>query len=332
MVGNDLIIQPAIDGQDVVLTIDRSIQMEVEKYLARAVQDSKADSGLVIVMDPKTGRIVSMAHYPSFDPNAYSKALTTEDISLTDAEKNNIVTVKENGDDVNYLYLDAESHYRIQVFKEIMDTGRVIISKFKNILGSGVYRNRAVSDIYEPGSVFKSIAMAIALDDGDVTPLTTYNDSGPVKVDEFEIHNSLNTYYGIVNMRQVLERSLNTGMVFVAQKMGRELFGRYLKKFGFGERTYIEFDNEQDGKIKESSQWAESELMTYAFGQGLAVTPIQFIAAAGALANKGILMKPHIALGTQGDDGKLTEFEPEQVRRVISEKTAATITAMLVSA
>jgi cell division protein FtsI/penicillin-binding protein 2 len=228
--------------------------------------------------------------------------------------------VGDPGEETHYLYLDRDSNYRIQVFKDLLENGKTVISKFKNIIGSATYRNRAVSDIFEPGSVFKAIAMAIALDDGDVTPTTTYNDHGPIKVDEFEIHNATDTYYGITTMRGVLERSLNTGMAFVARKMGRELFGRYLKKFGFGERTYIEFEDEADAKFKDSSRWAESELVTYAFGQGIAVTPIQFITAISALANKGILMKPHIV-----------EAEPEQVRRVISEKTAATISAMMVS-
>ena len=332
IVGNDLIIQPAIDGSSVTLTLDRSIQMEVEKYLAKTVQDTKSDSGLVIVMEPSTGRIVSMAHYPTFDPNEYPKALETEDISLSAEEQNNIVTLKNSqGEEINYLYLDAASHYRIQVFKEILDTGKVIISKFKNILGSGAYRNRAVADTYEPGSVFKTIAMAIALDDGDVTPNTTFNDVGPLKVDEFEIHNALNTYFGITTMREVLEKSLNTGMAFVARKMGRELFYRYLKKFGFGEKTDIEFEGEADGKLQEASTWAESELITYAFGQGIAVSPIQFITAVGALANKGILMHPHIVKSIKGSDDKVTIVEPEQLHRVISEKTAATITAMMVS-
>ena len=331
IVGDNLIIQPAIDGDNVTLTIDRSIQMEVEKRLAKTVQDVRADSGTVIIMEPKTGRIVSMAHYPTFDPNEYGKALDTEDITLTDEEKNNIVTTGDSGEEINYLYLDADSHYRIQVFKEVMKTGKTIISKYKNILGSGVYRNRAVADIFEPGSVFKVIAMAIALNDGDVTPQTTFNDNGPIKVDEFEIHNSTNQYYGVTNMREVLEKSLNTGMAFVSRKMGRELFGNYLEKFGFGERTYIEFDDEPDAKFKESSRWAESELITYAFGQGIAVSPIQFITAASVLANHGILMKPHIVDLVQSADGKVIVTEPEQVRRVISDKAAATITAMMVS-
>lgn len=332
IVGDDMIIQPAVDGMDITLTIDRSIQMAVENKLEKTVKDSRADSGLVLIMEPKTGRIITMAHYPTFDPNEYPKALETEDINLTEAEKANIVAVGELGNETYYLYIDRDSHYRIQVFKEIMQTGKTIISKFKNILGVGVYRNRAVSDIFEPGSVFKAIAMSIALDDGDVTPQTTFNDTGPIKVDEYEIHNALNTYGGITTMRETLERSLNTGMAFVARRIGRELFGRYLKKFGFGERTDIEFEDEEKGRFKDSNRWADSELITHAFGQGIAVTPIQLITAVSTLANKGILMKPHIVLSETTADGKTTEIEAEPMRRVISEKTSATIGAMLVSA
>lgn len=328
----DVLIQAAIKGDNVTLTIDRSIQMQIEKLLAKAVQDSRADSGLVILMEPKTGRIIALAQYPAFNPNEFSKALETEDIKLTDEEIKNIVTVGETGNEINYLYLDPDSHYRIQVFKKILENGKIIVSKFKNILGSGVYRNRAVADLYEPGSVFKAIVMSIAIDDGDVTPQTTFNDVGPIKVDEFEIHNALDTYYGVTTMRETLEKSLNTGMAFVARKIGRELMYRYLKKYGFNEKTYIEFENEQSTEVENPSQWAESELVTRAFGQGISVTPIQLITAISVLANKGILMKPHIVLRTENAEGKIAEYEAEEIRRVISEKAAATIGAMMVSA
>ena len=331
LVGNDVIIQPAVDGANITLTLDRSIQMEVERRLAKAVSDAKADSGQVIIMDPQTGNIVAMANYPTFDPNEYSKALETEDINLSAEEQKNLVTAGDPGNEIYYLYLDPESQYRIQVFKEALASGKTIISKFKNIIGDGVYRNGAVSDLFEPGSVFKVIAMSIAIDDGDVTPQTTFNDTGPIKVDEYEINNSTNQYYGITNMKEVLEKSLNTGMAFVARKMGRELFYRYLNKYGFAERTYIEFEDEVFGKIQDPSKWAESELITYAFGQGIAVTPIQFITAVCVIANKGILMKPHIVSEIEYSDGNITKTEPEQVRRVISEKAASTIGAMMVS-
>lgn len=331
IVGDNLIIQPAIDGDSVTLTIDRSIQMEVEKRLAQMVKNVKADSGLVIIMEPKTGRIISLAHYPSFDPNEKGKAVATEDISLTEEEKSDILTIKNGDDETHYLYIDRDSNYRIEVFKEIIETGKTIVSKYKNILGPGVYRNRAVSDLYEPGSVFKPISMSIAIDDGDVTPQTTFNDTGPIEVDEFPIRNSLDKYYGIMTMTQVLEKSLNTGMAFVSRKMGRELFYRYLKKYGFGEPTYIEFEDEQTGKLEDPSQWAESELVTHAYGQGIVMTPVQLVTAMSVIANQGILMRPRIVLEQKSADGKITVMEPEQVRRVLTEKAAATVGAMMVS-
>lgn len=331
IVGDDLIIQPAIDGANIVLTIDRSIQMEVERRLKNAVESTRADSGLVIIMEPTTGRILSLAHYPSFDPNEYWRALETEDLTLTAEEKSSIQTVGDPPDETHYFWIDRDSNYRIQVFKEVLETGRVVITKYKNLFGSGVFRNRAVTDLYEPGSVFKVIAMAIALDDGDVTPNTTFNDTGPIKVDEFEIKNALQEYHGVVTMTRVLEKSLNTGMAFVARKIGRELFYSYLKKFGFGERTYIEFESEAKGNIKDASRWAESELITYAFGQGIAVSPMQLISAIAVLANNGVLLKPQIVRRIEYGTGEVVHFEPEPVSRVISEKTAATISAMMVS-
>ncbi len=117
-------------------------------------------------------------------------------------------------------------------------------------------------------------------------------------------------------------------MAFVSRKMGRDLFYRYLKRFGFLERTDIEFDGEITGTIKEGSRWAESELVTYAFGQGIAVTPIQMIAAVSALANKGVLMQPTVVEKI----GAENVFEAQVVRKVLSEKTADTITAMMVNA
>lgn len=332
IVGDDLIIEPAIDGDSVVLTIDRSIQLTVEKYLEKTVKETRADSGLVIIMEPKTGRVISMAHYPTFDPNKYGEALETEDIALTPDELKRVTTTINNrGEEINFLNIDYDTQYKIQIFKTIVGAGKVIYSKYRNILGPEVFKNRSVTDIWEPGSIFKAIVMSMAIDDGDVQPTTTYNDNGPLKVDEFEIHNALNTYYGITNMRQVLERSLNTGMAFVARKMGRELFGRYIKKFGFGEKTEIEFENEHQGQVKDYNRWAESELITHAFGQGIAITPIQMITAMSTIANGGILMKPQIIHQVIKSNGEETTMDPVEVRRVITEKTASTVAAMMVS-
>ncbi len=327
----DSIIEPAVNGSNITLTIDRSIQMVVEEKLAQRVNAYNADSGQVIVMEPETGKIIAMAHYPSFDPNNYNSVFATEIINLTPEQVEQLVPLDEE-DSRFAFYRNTATYDKYDVFKEVDEFGNTVYKRFKNFFGPEVYQNKTVSGIYEPGSVMKSIAMAIALDDKDVTPNETFLEDGPIKVDEFEIRNSLDKYRGIQTMTNVLEQSSNTGMAYVARKVGRTLLYNYYKQFGFSERTDIEFDNEHAGQLEHSSQWAESELVTRSFGQGVAVTPIQMITAYAALANDGILMKPYIVQEVENQDGKITKTEPKILHRVIDEKTAETITAMLVSA
>ena len=174
--------------------------------------------------------------------------------------------------------------------------------------------------------------MSAAIDDNDVTPNTLYNDNGPIKTDEFTIKNALEKYYGVITMTQVLEKSLNTGMAFIARKIGRNLLYNYIMKYGFGERTDIEFGDEATGKIAHFTQWAESELITHAFGQGITTTPIQMVMAYGALANKGTLMQPYIVDEIRQADGKVIKNSPHAIRQVTNEKTAQEVTQMMVSA
>ncbi|PJC38990.1 hypothetical protein CO044_02095 [Candidatus Peregrinibacteria bacterium CG_4_9_14_0_2_um_filter_38_9] len=228
---------------------------------------------------------------------------------------------------------------RYIVFEEKDPEGNVHYYKYENLIGPEVYHNKIVSWPYEPGSSFKPIVMSMALDDGDVTPNTTYNDVGPIKVDynkytgeyDFEIKNSTG-YYGLVNMSIVLEKSLNTGMTFVSKKIGPALFYNYLKKFGFLDRTDIEMDSESVGKIEYFEEWTESELATHAFGQGLTVTMIQMAQAYCALANGGTIMKPYLVEEIRHPDGSKTTFEPQEITKVISENTSSKIITMLVNA
>jgi cell division protein FtsI/penicillin-binding protein 2 len=206
----------------------------------------------------------------------------------------------------------------------------VFYNKFANDVGPAVYRNRAVSDIYEPGSVFKVIAMAIGIDAAGLTPDRQINDFGPIKVDQFTIDNALGKHYGLINMTQVLETSNNIGMAFVAKEIGRSLFGVYLKKFGFGNETEIELPDQESGQIESSQRWSEAELVTHGFGQGISVTPIQMITALAALANDGVMMKPYI-VDKMVEADRLINTEPRVIRQVISKESADKIKAMMVS-
>lgn len=328
------ILEPAVDGDDIVLTIDRSIQLQVEKLLEEGVKKYQADSGQIVVINPQNGEILAMANYPNFDPNNYGEVFKKVEVSFTPEEIKKLYPTKEKG--VYYFYKNEVTLDKYTVFEEKDDNGNSHYYRYENFFGPEVYHNKAVSWPYEPGSVFKTIAMAAAIDDGDVTPNTTFNDSGPVGVDwnkykndyDFFIKN-VEGYFGIINMQTVLAKSLNTGMTFVAKKMGPALFYSYLKKFGFLERTDIEFDNESAGKVDYYDKWTESELATHAFGQGLTVTMLQLVNAYAAIANGGVLMQPHIVREIRHDDKTVSTTEPRQIRRVISEDTASKIREML---
>ncbi len=327
----DSVIQPAVDGDSVVLTIDRAMQLTIEKRLARAVNDYRANSGQVIVLDPKTGRIMALAHYPSFDPNNYSAALKKEEIALSADEVKGLVPI-DSQPDTFWFYRNVPSEDRFLVFREKLPEGNYVYKRYTNWIGLEALQNKVVAEPYEPGSVFKAITMSAALDDKDVTPNTAFNDPGVLKVDEFEIKNVSAHCTGYINMTTTLGYSCNTGLGFVAKKIGRTLFYSYMMKFGFGARTEIEFDNENAGKIQHFSQWADSDLVTHGFGQGILVTPLQMVSAFGALANKGVLMQPHIVDKIISANGKITVTEDRPLQKVITEETSNTITAMLVNA
>lgn len=329
------VLQPAIDGDDVVLTIDRSVQLQLEKLLEQGFKEYQVDSAQAVIMNPKTGAIIAMAHYPTFNPNVYGEVFKKVEINLSPEEIKNLAPTKDPS--TFYFYVNKEQFNRYLVFEDKDDNGVSRFYRYANYQGPEVYHNKVVSWPYEPGSVFKAIVMSMAIDDGDVTPNTTYNDSGPISVDfnvytneyDFQIKNSENRYLGLVNMTTVLAKSLNTGMTFVAKKMGPALFYSYLEKYGLLDRTDIEFDNEGQSKVEYFSDWSESELATHAFGQGLTITMIQMANAFSAIVNGGVLMQPYIVDETRHDGGTVTKTEPREIRRVISEETSTKMRAML---
>ncbi len=328
-------LESAVDGDNIILTIDRSIQLQVEQILENAVNEYRADSGQILVMNPQTGAITAMAHYPSFDPNNYGDVFEKEEIYLTPEEIESLYPTKDEG--IYYFYINPITLDRYLVFEEIDENNISTYYRYSNIRGPEVYHNKIVSWPYEPGSVFKSVVMAIGIDDGDVTPNTTFNDIGPVEVDyniytgeyDFEIKNSENEYFGLVNMNTVIAKSLNTGMTFLAKKIGPALFYSYMEKFGLLDRTDIEFDGESSGKVEYFEDWTESELATHAFGQGITVTMIQLANAYCTLANGGLLMQPYIIREIRHDDKSVTITDPYEIRRVISEESSSIMTAML---
>lgn len=261
----------AADGDDIVLTIDKTVQFEVCSKLGERAKVVEADGGAAIVMNPQTGAIIAMCSWPDFDPNDYGK--------VTDP---------------------------------------------------GAFNNRATVEPYEPGSIFKPLTMAAAMDLGKITPETTYIDEGAVKIDEYTIRNSDKKAHGKMTMTQVLENSLNLGTIFAMRQMDHKDFRKYVEKFGFGQKTGIELA-ENDGNISAMQKKGEIFFATASFGQGITATPLQMVQAFSAIANGGKMVKPYIVEEVRKSEGIIIKTEKPQPVQVISSRTAALVTGMMVS-
>jgi cell division protein FtsI/penicillin-binding protein 2 len=222
-------------------------------------------------MESSTGKILSMASYPTFDPNDYA-----------------------------------------------------------NVSNMEAFRNIAVSDSYECGSIFKAVTIASAIDSGKINPDTRYVDTGAVTEAGYTIRNSDGKANGQQTMTQVLEKSLNTGAIYAQKLLGNRNFYDYVKRFGFGEPTGASVFGEAKGNISNLENFRSNiQFFTAAFGQGIVVTPIQMISAYNAIANGGVLLKPQIIDKIVHSDGSSEEIQPEEVRRVITGRAAQLTTEML---
>ena len=193
-----------------------------------------------------------------------------------------------------------------------------------------LYRNRAVTDLYEPGSVMKTITMASAVDLGLVNPDTTYFDSGIADLGEGAVIKNWDfSAHGTTTMRQVLQYSLNTGAVWLSGLMGADRFYDYVQRFGFGAPADTGLGGEPAGIVRTNQEdaWYPIDLATNSFGQGISVTPVQMLSAVSALVNGGLLMRPYIVKEVTGPDHRV--YEPVVVRRAVSEETSRTLVQMM---
>jgi len=194
-----------------------------------------------------------------------------------------------------------------------------------------VQLNPTVSEIFEPGSVLKPVIMASAINEGIVTPQTTFNDTGPVRVAEYTIDTYDSKHHGIQTMTQILEQSNNVGMVWVGQQLGAETMYDYLRRFGLGEKTGVELEGETQSTLKEPDDWNVTTVATTSFGQGVALTPLQALNAINVIANDGVLMQPYIVSLLRHSNGDEETTNPTAIRQIISPRTAADLSAMMVS-
>ncbi len=206
---------------------------------------------------------------------------------------------------------------------------------YQEAADASFYNNTAIFTPYEPGSIFKPVTMSIALHEGLVSPSTVFTDTGSRDAGcKKQIQNAGQKAYGSQTMAGVLENSINTGMVFVADKLGKRRFREYAEKFGFGVTQGIMLDTESAGTIDSLSEGSKDGLDCYSatasFGQGITVTPLQMAAAISAIANGGVMMEPSIVEEIRRSDGNIESRAPKEIRRVISARAASLLSGMMV--
>lgn len=323
-------------GVDLTLTIDRVVQSEISRILERSVKEYRANKGSIIVMDPKTWAIISMANYPNYDPNEFTQVYAMEKVSYGRYPNPSFdllgypLFVEDSMSGTFTTVIDGKK-LKLRSATE-WETSNYAVIKYKYINGYGpwLYVNDVIGSLYEPGSVFKAVTTAIGLETGEVKPTDTYYDKWYVQIDSYKISNVARECIGTHTYLHALDWSCNVGMISIVQKIGKTLFEKYLYDFGFGVKSNVTLEWEVYGKVNPNEKWSRTQFFTMSFWQWIAVTQLQMAAAYSVLANWGVYMRPYIIDTMTYPDGRIIKSVPEKVRRVISEETSRTITAMLV--
>jgi cell division protein FtsI (penicillin-binding protein 3) len=192
-------------------------------------------------------------------------------------------------------------------------------------------KNKAITDSFDPGSTFKPFLAAAALEEGVVKETDLFNcENGNFAIADRVFHEANRKRHGTLSVHDILKYSSNIGSIKIAEKLGKEKFSEYIRKFGFGAKTGIDLPGEVSGLLRPVEKWTRVDAATIAFGQGISVTAIQLITALSSVANQGLLMKPFIVRGLMDRKGNLVQtYQPSAVRRVISPETAKRLTAIL---
>lgn len=290
----------AVQGTNLVLTIDSEIQTILENALKTAIAENGATNVYGIVMDPQTGAVLAQANFPDYDPN---DPYTIHD-AATQAE---LDLIKDEGEKQNAI---TEARF-------------------------SQWKNKSISDFYEPGSVFKVFLVSGAMEEGVIDENTSYYCEGTVNIVDRTIKDYNPVGHGYETPKTLLVNSCNTFSVYVGQKMGVDLFYKYYDAFGFTEKTGIDLAGEgvPVANITYHSpeiSFSTSDLASSSFGQSISVTPLQIITAVSAIGNGGKLMTPYIVAKKLDNAGNIIqETKPTVKRQVISEKTAATVASYM---
>ena len=256
--------RPAVDGHNVRLTIDHTIQANAEAVLRQTITKWRAKGATAVVLDPRSGAVLAMANAPGFDANNFGAT------------------------------------------------------------PPAVTRNRAVTDVYEPGSTFKLVTVAGVLSDRIVTPSTTFTLPYSIQVADRVIHDAETRGTETMSVARILAQSSNVGAITLAEKLGPTRLYKWMRRFGFGSTTGIAFPGESQGFVLRPDQWSGSTIGNVPIGQGVAVTPVQMAAAYAMVANRGVWVQPHLVERIDGHRAA----RPKK-HRVLRRAIAAELNAML---
>lgn len=282
----------AENGSDVYLTLDVNIQSIVEKYIKKSVESNQCEYATSIIMEPSTGNILAMATYPNFNLN-------------TPFEPNNEETQKK----WESMSSSEKTEYLNQMWK-----------------------NKNISDLYEPGSTFKTIVSSIALEE-NITETNVKNDFYCKSYEEIsgvKIRCWSTKSHGYQTLKEALANSCNPAYMQLGKRIGVDTYYKYFEAFGLFNKTGISLPAEQNSIFFDKNSVKPINLATMSFGQRFKITPLQLITAVSALANNGVLVKPQIVSKTiNKDTGAITTTQTEEVRRVVSKETAESVIDMM---
>ena len=307
----------AKDGSNLVLSLDVNMQEVVERYLNEAIKANNVENrGAAIVMNVNTGAILAMASKPDFDPNNPLDYSANEDYlnELVHAEPELYGIYLKNED--GSFQLDANGN-------KILDPEADYSGYYRDIQ----WKNKTITELYYPGSVFKVITAAMGVDSGNATINTTFNCSGAYGVAKETYHCAGKKAHGVQNLAQALRNSCNIYFIQLGQRVGASLFYDYFDAFGFTERTGVDLPNETNFmQYYTANQLGEVQLSSSSFGQAMAVTPLQVCTAISAAVNGGYLVTPHVVYKITDQNGNvIQEIGSNVCRQVISESASETI-------
>ena len=301
----------AENGSSLVLTLDTNVQYALEKGLESMLDKyDAANGGTGIVMDVNTGGIVAMASYPNYDPGDFSTIYTEGLQAELDAA---LAEIQQN----------RSTYETEEAYNQALANARATI-QFKQ------WRNKCYQDTYEPGSTFKPITLATALEEGVVNMNTTFTCTGSIHVEGWgkAINCSKRAGHGTQTLKVATGNSCNPAFVTMGLKIGTEAYYRYLKSFGLMETTGIDLPAEAEGIFANEDSFNSNvvSLAAYSFGQTFNVTPLELIRAQAATINGGYLYTPYLVEQVLDDEGNiLSQHETTAVRQVISEETSAKV-------